>query len=294
MAFGFLKRRTREEPVIRPPHGPLVAIDGVTKRFGTGTGAVQALEPVSIVLARGKTTAIVGPSGCGKSTLLRIIAGLNRPGDGTVLIDGEAPERMRTRGEIAVAFQDTALLPWRTVDSNVRLARKLAGMPADPRAVAHLLGLVGLAGFERARPAELSGGMRQRAAIARCLVTTPRLLLLDEPFGAVDELTRRRLNLELPRLWSDGTTTTLLVTHSISEAVLLADEILVMTARPGRIAARFTVPLGRPRTAAQIDTPAFFSLAKAVGSALGLDDDGLGTAASDGAALRDVPRKAAE
>lgn len=294
MAFDFLKLRTRGESVVRPPHGPLVTIDGVTKRFGTGPKAVQALQPVTLALAKGKTTAIVGPSGCGKSTLLRIVAGLERPSDGTVLVDGEAPDRMRTRGEIAVAFQDAALLPWRTVDSNVRLARKLAGMPPDPASVAHLIGLVGLAGFERARPAALSGGMRQRAAIARCLVTAPRLLLLDEPFGAVDELTRRRLNLELPRLWSDGTTTTLLVTHSISEAVLLADEILVMTARPGRIAQRFTVPLDRPRTAAQIDTPAFFSLAKAVGSALGLDTNGQGPGAGEAMAAQDVPRKAAE
>ena len=269
--FDWLKLRTRPVALHRPQRGPLVTIERVSKRFGRGRGAVQALDPIDLVLARGTTTALVGPSGCGKSTLLRIAAGLETASAGSVLIDGEPPQQMRVRGEIAVAFQEAALLPWRTVDSNVRLARRLARMAPDQPAVDRLLSLVGLAGFEKARPAALSGGMRQRAAIARCLATQPRMLLLDEPFGAVDELTRRRLNLELPRLWTDGTTTTLLVTHSIQEAVLLSDEIVVMTPRPGRIDQRIPVPLPRPRTAAQIESPAFLEIARAVGKALGID-----------------------
>ena len=269
--FDWLKLRTRPVALQRPHRGPLVTIERVSKRFGRGRGAVQALDPIDLVLARGTTTALVGPSGCGKSTLLRIAAGLETASAGSVLIDGEPPQQMRVRGEIAVAFQEAALLPWRTVDSNVRLARRLARMAPDQPAVDRLLSLVGLAGFEKARPAALSGGMRQRAAIARCLATRPRMLLLDEPFGAVDELTRRRLNLELPRLWTDGTTTTLLVTHSIQEAVLLSDEIVVMTPRPGRIDQRIPVPLPRPRTAAQIESPAFLEIARTVGSALGID-----------------------
>ncbi len=269
--LNWLKLRTRPVALRRPPRGPLVTIERVSKRFGRGRGAVQALEPVDLTLDRGTTTAIVGPSGCGKSTLLRIAAGLETASAGSVLIDGEPPQQMRVRGEIAVAFQEAALLPWRTVDSNVRLARRLARMPPDQQAVDRLLGLVGLAGFEKARPAALSGGMRQRAAIARCLATEPRMLLLDEPFGAVDELTRRRLNLELPRLWTDGSTTTLLVTHSIQEAVLLSDEIVVMTPRPGQIDQRIAVSLPRPRTAALIESPAFLEIARTVGRALGID-----------------------
>jgi NitT/TauT family transport system ATP-binding protein len=159
------------------------------------------------------------------------------------------------------------------VTSNVALARKLARRPADPARVQELIELVGLAGFERAKPAQLSGGMRQRAAIARCLVTSPRLLLLDEPFGAVDELTRRRLNLELPPIWQDRGSTTLLVTHSIPEAVLLADEVVVMTARPGRISSSVTVPIERPRLARHLHLPEFHELVDEVGVRLGVDVD---------------------
>lgn len=245
----------------------------VSKEFTGRRSTVVALEDADVALEPGTVTALVGPSGCGKSTLLRIIAGLEHPTRGAVTIDGEAPGQLRRRGEIAVAFQDASLLPWRSVSSNIALARRLAGQRADPAQVAELIRVVGLEGFERAKPAQLSGGMRQRAAIARCLVTSPRLLLLDEPFGAVDELTRRRLNLELPPTWQDRGTTTLLVTHSIPEAVLLADVVVVMTARPGRIAASVPVDLPRPRRAAHLHTALFHSLVDRVGDLLGVDSD---------------------
>ena len=252
---------------------PEVAIDGVEKTFGSGARRVQALDTVDLTMRPGTLTALVGPSGCGKSTLLRIIAGLESAGAGRVSVDGADPAALRRRGEIAVAFQDASLLPWRSTASNVALAQRLARQPVDRARVAALLEMVGLKGFEKAKPAQLSGGMRQRAAIARCLASSPRLLLLDEPFGAVDELTRRRLNLELPRAWADTGTTTLLVTHSIPEAVLLADEVVVMSARPGRIIARVAVDLSRPRRAAHLHSPRYHELVDEVGTLLGVDLD---------------------
>ncbi|MFI7588774.1 ABC transporter ATP-binding protein [Spongisporangium articulatum] len=246
---------------------PEVVVSGVGKTYGR----VRALDDVSLTLRPGTLTALVGPSGCGKSTLLRMIAGLEDVTSGTVRIDGAEPEALRARGDIAVAFQDASLLPWRSVRSNVALALKLARRPAAPDRVDELIRTVGLAGFETARPAELSGGMRQRAAIARALVTEPKLLLLDEPFGAVDELTRRRLNVELPPLWARSPTTALLVTHSIPEAVLLADEVVVMSDRPGRVAARVSVPIERPRRAAHLHSPEFHTLVDEVGDLLGVD-----------------------
>ncbi len=220
-------------PATSTSTAPSVVCRGVGKEFRDGARTVTALADVDMALAPGTVTALVGPSGCGKSTLLRIIAGLETASSGSVHIDDDDPDRLRRHGEVAVAFQDASLLPWRSVQSNIALALKLARRPADAARVGELIELVGLAGFEKAKPAQLSGGMRQRAAIARCLVTAPRLLLLDEPFGAVDELTRRRLNIELPPIWQDRGSTTLLVTHSIPEAVLLADEVVVMTPLTG-------------------------------------------------------------
>jgi NitT/TauT family transport system ATP-binding protein len=253
------------------PAAPEVRVDGVAKTFSARGRQVHALDAVDLVLRPGSTVALVGPSGCGKSTLLRIIAGLDSADAGSVTVDGAAPLELRRRGEIAVAFQDASLLPWRSTESNVALAQRLARQPVDRSRVTSLLEMVGLKGFEKAKPAQLSGGMRQRAAIARCLASSPRLLLLDEPFGAVDELTRRRLNLELPRLWAGTGTTTLLVTHSVPEAVLLADEVVVMSARPGRIGARVTVGLPRPRRAAHLHVPRFHELVDEVGTLLGVD-----------------------
>lgn len=244
------------------------------KTFEGPNGPVPALTTIALTLSPGSVTALVGPSGCGKSTLLRIIAGLETPDSGgAVSIDGDDPLVVRRRGELAVAFQDASLLPWRTTYSNVALAQKLARQKVDRQHVRELLTIVGLKGFEDASPAQLSGGMRQRAAIARCLVTSPRLLLLDEPFGAVDELTRRRLNLELPPLWTRRATTTLLVTHSIPEAVLLADQVLIMSARPGEIVASVDVDVPRPRQAAHLHTDRFHALVDQIGTLLGIDAD---------------------
>ena len=250
------------------PHPPEVACHALAKAFRTPTGAVEAVRPLSLSFAAGETTALVGPSGCGKSTLLRLVAGLETPSGGSVEIGGETPLEVRRRAGLAVGFQDPSLLPWRTVRGNVALAQRLARQRSDDAAVTRLIGLVGLAGFEDVRPGALSGGMRQRAAIARCLVTRPGLLLLDEPFGAVDELTRQRLAQELPRLWEARGTTTLFVTHSVSEAVLIADRVLVFTPRPAEVVGDIRVDLPRPREASLISTAAFRDLVDGVSAAL--------------------------
>ena len=250
----------------RPP--PEIVCEGLSKTFGRGGRQIEALRPLSLRFAAGRTTALLGPSGCGKSTLLRLVAGLEVPSGGSVRIGDETPAEVRARAGLAVAFQEASLLPWRTVSGNLGLALTLARRQADPAAVQRLLSLVGLDGFEGRRPAELSGGMRQRAAIARCLLTEPHLLLLDEPFGSVDEQTRLRLNLDLPRLWEARGTTTLLVTHSVSEAVLLADRIVVLSPRPGQVVADIAVPLPRPRSAALLRSAAFRDLADEVSAVL--------------------------
>jgi len=244
---------------------PAIRIEGLAKAF---PGGVEAVRPLDLTLAAGETTALVGPSGCGKSTLLRLVAGLEVPSAGSVRIGARSPEAVRRAADLAVAFQDPSLLPWRTVRGNVSLALTLARRRADPDAVDRLIGLVGLRGFENARPAALSGGMRQRAAIARCLVTEPRLLLLDEPFGAVDELTRRQLAEDLPRIWEARGTTTLLVTHSVTEAVMLSDRILVFSPRPAEVVADVAVPLDRPRVASVARTDTARDIADTVSAAL--------------------------
>ncbi len=209
---------------------------------------VQALEGVSFAVPHGALVALVGPSGCGKTTLLRILAGLIRPTRGLALLEGEPVTRPQRR--IGLVFQQANLMPWRNVRDNIALPLELAGVPAAERAAQAdaLLAGVGLTGFADAFPAELSGGMAQRVAIARALISRPEVLLLDEPFAALDALTRERLSLDLLRVWAAHGQTILLVTHNISEAVLLADEIVVMSARPGRIVDRVAVTLPRPRT----------------------------------------------
>ena len=223
---------------------PTVQVAGVAKEYPSG---LQAISSLDLTLEAGRTTALVGPSGCGKSTLLRLIAGLEQPSAGAVTIEGEIPAVVARRGEIAVAFQDPSLLPWRTVRRNIELALTLTRAAEGGDVVDRLISLVGLDGFADVRPAALSGGMRQRAAIARALVTEPRLLLLDEPFGAVDELTRQDLIAELPPLWRERGTTAVLVTHSIAEAVRIADRIVVLSPRPARVVADIDVDLPHPR-----------------------------------------------
>lgn len=221
---------------------------GLSKTF-MGRGArVPAVAPMDVTFAAGQTTALVGPSGCGKSTLLRLVAGLEPPSEGTIQIGAETPATVAARGGLAMAFQDAALLPWRSVRSNVVLGRSLARQKPDPSLVSDLIARVGLEGCEDMRPAELSGGMRQRAAIARCLASQPDLLLLDEPFGAVDAITRNTLNRDLPPLWRGRGTTALLVTHSAREAVTLADRILILSPRPTQIVQDLTVEPGLSAT----------------------------------------------
>ena len=240
---------------------------GVAKTY---PGGLEAIAPLNLEIATGQTTALVGPSGCGKSTLLRMIAGLEAPTAGHITIGGRSPAETAKAAELALAFQDPSLLPWRTVRGNIELALTLTRQAPAPERVEGLIRLVGLEGFADTRPAELSGGMRQRAAIARALVTEPSLLLLDEPFGAVDELTRQQLARELPSVWEATGTTTMLVTHSVSEAVTLADRIIVFSPRPARIVADIAVNLSRPRQDDVSRTPEFAALVDEVLQALSL------------------------
>ncbi|GGM81367.1 ABC transporter ATP-binding protein [Dactylosporangium sucinum] len=253
-----------------------IAVTDVSRTFQTSGGTVEALRNVSLTVPAGGFVSVVGPSGCGKSTLLRILAGLEQPTAGSVALGGRSPaERVRAH-EVGMAFQDAALLPWRTVTRNVAFAREMAGLARDDALVARLLVLVGLSGFERARPAQLSGGMRQRVAIARALVTRPRLLLLDEPFGALDELLRENLNMELQRIWMAEEVTTVMVTHSVSEAVLLSDTVVVMGSRPGHVAAVVDVPFPRPRKPELLHADDFFHVCTRVKAVLRGEGEGGG------------------
>ncbi|MGH8760683.1 MAG: ABC transporter ATP-binding protein [Burkholderiales bacterium] len=230
----------------------MIVLDGLSKVFGSRDGGnVAALEDVSIGIRRNEFVTLVGPSGCGKSTLLRLIGGLLLPDKGSVKIDGHAVTE--PRADTGIVFQAPTLLPWASVLDNVLFPLVLMKRMA-PGSAAHardLLRLAGLAGFESRFPRELSGGMQQRAAICRALIHDPETLLMDEPFGALDALTREEMTMELLRIWSERRKTIVFVTHSIPEAVLLADRVVVLSRRPGRVAAVIDVPLARPRSFVQ-------------------------------------------
>jgi NitT/TauT family transport system ATP-binding protein len=212
---------------------PAVELSGVDKRFGL----VHALDGIELTIADGEFVSLIGPSGCGKSTLLRVVADLEQPTAGTALVGGKSPNQARLDQEYGMAFQAAGLLEWRTVAENVELPLQVHGVAkAERRArAAELLALVGLADFARSRPGQLSGGMQQRVAIARALAPSPRLLLMDEPFGALDEMTRERMQAELLRIARETGAAVLFVTHSIPEAVVLSDRVVIMSPRPGRI-----------------------------------------------------------
>ena len=244
-------------------------IVGVGKTFALPKRqSLRALDDITFDMARGELVAVVGPSGCGKSTLLRIMAGLETPDSGAVRIGDDTPAALTAAHRLGVAFQDHALLPWLSVAGNVGLPYRLAGLPPDPDRIAKLARMVGLGDFLHATPRQLSGGMRQRVSIARAIVLDPALLLLDEPFGALDLVTRRGLNQEMQSLWAGLGTTTLLITHSVDEAVQLADRVLVMSARPGRIHAEFRIDLPRPRSRELTNSLPFMNLVQRVAAAL--------------------------
>jgi NitT/TauT family transport system ATP-binding protein len=263
-------RNLRGESAVSTNSGPVmptpsdgIRIVGASKSYpiaGKASGPLLVLDHLSLAVHQQEFVAILGPSGCGKSTLLRLVAALEAPDSGTVSIDGFAPASLAQSHRLGVAFQDHALLPWLSVEQNIALPFRIAGRAIDWARVRELTALVRLQGFEQARPRQLSGGMRQRASIARALALAPEVLLLDEPFGALDAVTRRAMNLELQRIWTERALTTLLVTHSVDEAVFLADRVVVMSGRPGSVVADVRVEFARPRDVSLMRTPAFHAL----------------------------------
>jgi len=246
-----------------------IALDHVTHRFRIGRKSITALADVSLAFPSGGFHALIGQSGCGKSTILRLIADILEPSEGSIRIGSEPPTVARRQHQIGFVFQEPTLLAWRTVIDNVRLPLEIVGGPVgggpSPEA---LVELVGLAGFAEARPAQLSGGMQQRVAIARALALRPRVLLLDEPFGALDEITRQRMNIELLRIWQETRTTAILVTHTISEAVFMADKVHVLAASPGRLVKTVDIDLPRPRRLSSMRAPLFNRLENEIREAL--------------------------
>ena len=242
----------------------VVRLEGVTKQFGKA--GVVALEDVDLDIRPGEFVSLIGPSGCGKSTLLRVVGDLIQPTAGAVEVNGKSAHQARVDRDYGIVFQDSVLFEWRTVARNIGLPLELAGWSRERRRerVQEMLELVELSGFEGHHPWQLSGGMQQRVSIARALSFEPALLLMDEPFGALDEMTRERLNLELLRIWAASGSTVVFVTHSISEAVFLSTRVVVMSPRPGRITGIVDVDLPQPRTFRTREEPRFAELIRDV------------------------------
>jgi NitT/TauT family transport system ATP-binding protein len=252
-----------------------IELRAVTKSFATGRRrTLTAVEDLGFAVGRGEFVSLLGPSGCGKSTALRLVAAHEDPSAGSVRVLGSPPAEIAAAHRLGIAFQDHALLPWLDVRGNVAMPFRAIGRRIDRDRVDHLIDLVGLSGAAGLRPRQLSGGMRQRVSIARSLVLEPEVLLLDEPFGALDAVTRRRLNLELQRIWSERSITTLMVTHAVDEAVLLSDRVVVMSARPGRVVDVVDVPFPRPRSAELLTDPGFHAMEDRLTRALLAEDAG--------------------
>jgi NitT/TauT family transport system ATP-binding protein len=252
----------------QPAEPPALAVDakGVSLIFETSDGQVEALSKIDLRVAAGEFVSFIGPSGCGKTTLLRVIADLEQPSAGSIAVNGETPEEARLKRHYGYVFQAPALYPWRTVERNVMLPLEIMGIPAEERKAraARYLALVNLSGFARKFPWQLSGGMQQRASIARALSFDPALLLMDEPFGALDEIVRDHLNEQLLQLWNQTGKTVVFVTHSIPEAVFLSTRIVVMSPRPGRIIDVIPCDFPRDRTLEIRETPEFLKIAQRV------------------------------
>ncbi len=265
-----------------PAPKAVVEIQGAGKVFGQGAGSVTALDGIDLTISSGEFVSLIGPSGCGKSTLLRLIGDLIPATRGTIRVNGKPAADARRGREYGIVFQAPVLFDWRTVERNVELPLEIMGVARTERQSRSraMLDLVELGDFVRKHPWQLSGGMQQRVAIARALAIDPALLLMDEPFGALDEMTRERMNLELMGIWRRTNTTVVFVTHSIPEAVFLSTRVVVMSARPGRVARIVDVDLPQPRTFETRESPRYFELVTEVREALrqrgGEDDAGLG------------------
>jgi NitT/TauT family transport system ATP-binding protein len=267
--------RLSEPPAPAPPRegaGKLIEIRALEKRFRTRSGeVVHALSNVDLFIAENEFISVVGPSGCGKTTLLRILAGLEQASGGAAMVAGETISAPRP--DVGVVFQQATLLPWNTVLDNVLLPVQLRGdkSPESRERALSLLAFMGLGEFAKKYPFELSGGMQQRVSICRALMRDPKILLMDEPFGALDAMTREMLNMELMRLWSEEKKTVVFITHSIPEAVLLGDRVVVMSPRPGRISEVLTVDIPRPRSLKTMALPRFGEICDEIRSRFGAE-----------------------
>lgn len=237
-----------------------VILRSISKTFSLKGRSVQSLAGITAEVSRNSFVSIMGPSGCGKSTLLRITAGLLQPTSGTISVHGLQPRDFLSSGKLGMAFQDPALFPWRNVHDNVRLPLEILGQPSSTHKVGDLLKLFGLADWQDTKPASLSGGMKERVALARALATNPSVLLLDEPFRSLDEMTRLHMILEIQNIWMQFAPTTIMVTHSIDDALVLSDKVFMLSDKPAVVEVTWDVPLGRPRRTADLRSPEYMSL----------------------------------